>query len=275
MKRVSLGQVDSLRRRLELPKGTEAAARCGSLQWPSLRHAMLAIPGCPNVLRLPTRNEVINVAVPAGLAVVSALLMAMALASPHLFWLGWIMLIPLLFAIRTLSPLPAVLFGALWGTSLFAFGAFLLPTHLMPTLGTWALLTAVPALYALFGVRVTRKVGFSPLLLALGWVGVELALRPIGLRYGLLASTQGGGIVLRLIGSYVGYTLVAFLVVYINAWLLTLLARVQFEVHGRMYRRSSGTEPIRKLVPTETPNYWFLLLRPSKPRAPPVVALIG
>lgn len=275
MKRVSLGQRDSRRVRFEVPRGAGAAARCESLKWPSPRQAILASPGCPSVFRLPTRNDLVNVAVPAGLAVVSALLMAMALASPHLFWLGWIMLIPLLFAIRTLAPLPAVLFGALWGTSLFAFGAYVLPTHLMPTLGTWALLTAVPALYALFGVRVTRRVGFSPLLLALGWVGVELALRPIGLRYGLLASTQGGGMVLRLAGSYVGYALVAFLVVYINAWLLTLLAGVQLKVHGRMDRRSSGTEPIRKLVPTETPNYWFLLLRPSKPRAPPGVALIG
>jgi apolipoprotein N-acyltransferase len=220
---------------------------------------------------LPSRSAVVCVAVPAALAVVSAALMALAVASPRHFWLGWVTLIPLLFAIRTLRATGAVAFAALWGTSLFAFAAYLLPTMIVPSLGTWVLMTLVPALYALFGVRVMHRVGFSPLLLALGWVGVELALRPIGLRHGLLAATQGDGMLLRLIGSYAGYVMVAFLVVYINAVLLTLLAGVRIPIPGRRLVRATG-DPVLKVSYTETPNYWFLLLRPSKPRAPPSVA---
>ena len=223
-------------------------------------------------VRLPSRTALACVAVPAALAVFSAALMALAVASPRHFWLGWVTLIPLLFAIRTLRATGAVLFAALWGTSLFGFTAFVLPTMIVPTVGTWALMTLVPALYALFGVRVVRRVGFSPLLLALGWVGVELALRPIGLRHGLLAATQGDGLLLRLIGSYAGYVVVAFLVVYINAWLLTVLATIQIAIPGRRLV-SSTCDRAPRLFLAEIPNYWFLLLRPSKPRAPPRTAL--
>jgi len=273
MKRALSNKADARRQRAQLPFRIAAARLLQRLPVSGFDGGLRIDTGWVGLHRLPTKSEMLNVLIPAFLAVVSAALMAVAVASPGHFWLGWITLIPLLFAVRALSPIAAVLFGALWGTSLFAFGAYVFPTLMMPTLGTWALLAAVPALYALFGVRVTRRVGFSPLLLALGWVGVELALRPIGLRHGLLAATQGDGLVLRLIGSYVGYALVAFFVVYVNAWLLTLLARVQLKLPGRGLLRVIGTKPAIRLSLIETPNYWFLLLRPSKPRAPPHLAL--
>jgi hypothetical protein len=56
----------------------------------------------------------------------------------------------------------------------------------------------------------TRQKGFSPLLLGLGWIAVELALQPLGLRYGLLAATQGSGLVVRTMGYLAGYVMVAF-----------------------------------------------------------------
>lgn len=213
-----------------------------------------------------------HVLIPGALAVVSAFLMALAVASAAHVWLGWVTLIPLLFAVRALSPVGAMLFAGTWGSSLFAFGAFLFPTPIAPTLASWALLTGIPGLYGLLAAKVTRRVGFSPLLLALGWVGVELTLHPLGLRHGLLAGTQGDGLVLRLIGSYAGYVLVAFVVVYVNAWLLTVLDRVHLVAPGRMPRVSAG-EPVRRILIIEIPNYWFLLLRPSKPRAPPSTSL--
>ncbi len=211
-------------------------------------------------------------AVPGALAMVSAFLMTVAIMSPRYIWLGWITLIPLLFAVRTLTPVGAASFGAVWGSALFGFGAFVLPTSIAPTLGSWALLTGIPALYAFAGARMTRRVGFSPLLLALGWIGVELALHPLGLQHGLLAGTQGDGLLLHLVGSYAGYALVAFLVVYVNAWLLSALAAVPMPGSRRRLVHATG-DPAIRLSFAEIPNYWFLLLRPSKPRAPPCVAL--
>ncbi len=198
--------------------------------------------------------------------------MTVAIASPRYIWLGWITLIPLLFAVRTLAPVGAAAFGATWGSALFAFGAFVLPTPIAGTFGSWALLTGIPALYALAGAIMTRRVGFSPFLLALGWIGVEVALHPLGLQHGLLAGTQGDGVLLHLVGSYAGYALVAFLVVYVNAWLLTALAAVPIPISRRRLVHATGDRVIR-LSLAEIPNYWFLLLRPSKPRAPPRVAL--
>jgi len=214
----------------------------------------------------------LHAAVPGALATASAFLMTVAIASPRFVWLGWITLIPLLFAVRALTPFGAASFGAVWGTALFAFGAFVLPTPIAPAVGSWALLTAIPALYAFLAARMTKRVGYSPFLLALGWIGVELALHPLGLRHGLLAGTQGSDILLRVVGSYAGYALVAFLVVYVNAWLLSALAAVPMPAPGRRVVRTAA-ERIIKLSLAEIPNYWFLLLRPSKPRAPPRVAL--
>ncbi len=220
----------------------------------------------------PILSALAVVTVPATLAVASAFLMSVAIATPRFAWLGWVTLIPLLFALRSSTPTGAAAFGAVWGSALFGFGAFVLPTPIAPSLGSWALLTGIPALYAFAGARLTLRVGYSPLLLALGWIGVELALHPLGLQHGLLAGTQGDGVLLHLVGSYAGYALVAFLVVYVNAWLLTALAAVPIPIPGRRLVRATGERVIR-LATVEIPNYWFLLLRPSKPRAPPRVAL--
>jgi len=214
----------------------------------------------------------VHAIVPGALAVLSAFLMAVAIAVPRFFWLGWVTLIPLLFAVRALTPIGAASFGAVWGSALFGFGAFVVPTPIASTFGSWALLTGIPALYALAGSRVTRRVGFSPLLLALGWVGVELSLHPLGLRHGLMAATQADGLLFRLVGSYAGYVLIAFLVVYLNAWLLTALAAVPLPTAGHRLVRTTRDRAVR-LSLAEIPNYWFLLLSPSKPRAPPRVAL--
>jgi len=218
------------------------------------------------------RRSLAHVAAPGALAVVSAFLTALSISVPGHVWLGWVTLIPLLFAVRALSPVGAALFASAWGSALFAFGAFVFPTPIEASFSSWALLTGMPGLYGLLAARVTRRVGFSPLLLALGWVGVELALHPLGLRHGLLAGTQGEDLVLRLIGSYAGYALVAFVVVYVNAWLLTVLDRVELVASGRSLRRATG-EPIRRIFLIEIPNYWLLILRPSKPRAPPSTSL--
>lgn len=162
----------------------------------------------------------------AGLAMLlaaSAFLMALSLRLDDARWLGWITLLPLFLSIRVLRPLEALCAGSFWGLLLAAFTANGSEASLLPGLKSYAMLTLVPGLYAALASRVTRKVGFHPLLLGLGWVGVELILQPLTVRHGLLAATQGNGLAIRAIGHLGGYLCVAFLVAYVNASLLEML----------------------------------------------------
>ena len=88
------------------------------------------------------------------------------------------------------------------------------------------------------------------------------------LRHGLLAATQSDGVVLHAVGSFAGYVLVAFLVAYVNAALLSVLSQVRVTIPGTRYVRVSG-EPRRPFFIQEIPNHLFDLIRPSQPRAPP------
>ena len=198
----------------------------------------------------------------------SAYLMGVAIASPAYWWLGWVTLLPLFYSIRVLSPGLAFCAGSFWGCCLF-FASFLDGgPRIAPNLLSLAFLTLTPGLYASFGAGLTRQVGFSPYLLALGWVWVEFALRPVGLRYGLLAGTQGNGAVLGVIGSFTGYVLVAFLVAYVNATLLSVLSQVRVTVaQPRLVTGASG--PQRRVIPLDLPSYLSRLFHPAQPRAPP------
>jgi apolipoprotein N-acyltransferase len=129
------------------------------------------------------------------------------------------------------------------------------------------LLTVVPAAYAGLGALLTRAVGFSPLLLAIGWVMVEISLRPLGLQPGLLSIAQEGSPQLHWVGTILGSAFVAFLVAGANAALLTLLSNVKLTIPGAHPRGSS---------PRDTrPRAWSSLFlqplegRPAAPRAPP------
>lgn len=203
----------------------------------------------------------------AGLAA-SAYGMALSTSSPDLAVLGWVTLLPLFQAIRALPPLEAALAGGFWGICLFGQALLLGGLSLRTDLTGFALLTAIPALYAGVGSALTRRIGFSPYLLALGWIGVEFAMHPLGLRHGLLAATQSDGYALRILGSFAGYVLVAFFVAYINATLLCVLSEVRKACGGSRYYRG-GSGGIRQLftqvqvVPIRT------FLRQAQPRGPP------
>lgn len=200
--------------------------------------------------------------------VVSAYGMARAIESPEHWWLGWVALLPLFASIRVLSPIRALLAGGLWGLSLFVSAVTVTNAAIVPSVTSFALLCLVPSLYTFLGARLTRQVGFSPYLLALGWVGVELALRPLGLRHGLLAATQGDGWIIRLVGSLAGYALVAFVVAYVNAVLLSVLSRVPVSAAGQRFVRGPSSSMGRRFV-LEGWHGLFHLIRPAQPRAPP------
>ena len=199
----------------------------------------------------------------------SAYLMALAIESPKYVWLGWVTLLPLFYAIRVLSPVRAMFSGAFWGACLFLASVASGRTEIAPTLGSFALLSLIPGAYCHFGATLTRRIGFSPYLLALCWIAVEFGLRPLGLNYGLLAGTQGDGFAIHVVGSFAGYVLVAFLVAWVNATLVSVLSEVRLSVTShRLIPKAAAV--LKRLFVNELPSYLLHLIHASQPRAPPI-----
>jgi len=206
------------------------------------------------------------------LQVPAAWLAAAALHAPAARFGAWVCLLPLFLAVRVLTPAAAALAGTIWAAVLWITSPSL---HMLPAPLPQAslLLVGVIAVYAGLGAALTRAAGFSSLLLGLGWVGVEFALRPLGLPNGLLGGTQWDGALSRLVGSVLGYVFVAFIIATANALLLGLLASVSIARPGRRpgrWPRSERTWPS-----------WCATIRPGRtltfpliPRAPPPARLI-
>ncbi len=200
--------------------------------------------------------------------VLSAYLTAAAVGSPTHAWVGRLGLLPLFFAIRLFRPLRACVCGALWGASLFVFCIAAGRTAVAANLGSFALLTGIPALYAFLGAWLTRRIGFSPFVLGVGWMGVELALAPLGLHSGLLAGTQDHTALMDYIGRALGYVLVGFLVAYVNAALVAVLGRVRLSV-PRFVPTAASPDCGRSLISQILGCLSLFALQPSHPRAPP------
>jgi apolipoprotein N-acyltransferase len=156
----------------------------------------------------------------------------------------------------------------LWGSSLFIFSAFSQGSNIAFDLVTFMALTTVPAFYAGAGACLTRSIGFSPYLLALGWMAVELILHPVGVQHGLLATTQESGVALQVVGSFTGYLVVAFLVAYVNALLFTVLSTVKISGTSERKAPACSLRP-KSIVPIDVPIHLPYLLGPMNPRAPP------
>lgn len=207
------------------------------------------------------------------LLLLSAYLMALAVAVPEHPWLGWLTLLPLLRAIQVLPPVRAASYSALWGICLFVFGVAVVDTGIAPTIGSFALLAVIPAIYGYLGAFVTRRLGFRPLLLGFGWIMVELALRPLALRHGLLAGTQGDGSLIHIVGDLFGYVLVAFVVAFGSAWLLAILSKVRFSALQRvlLIGLEKSSADLWQVVLLWSPLF---ATSPAQPRAPPGSAVL-
>lgn len=164
--------------------------------------------------------------------ILSAGLTAVSAASPDFGWIAWVSLLPLFVAIRFLTPRRALACGSLWGLALYGVSLLGTQTITFPSIGSLALAATAPAAYALLGALLARRIGFAPLFLGLGWIGVESALSPLGMGHGLLAASQESGWVMNLLANSLGYGLVAFLVVFFNASLFVLLTRVPWRFNG-------------------------------------------
>jgi len=199
-----------------------------------------------------------------------AILMSLALTSPKFWWLGWFTLVPLFLAIRLLSPAKASICGAFWGLAFYATSVAMADARVPHTWVSLLLLVAAPGLYSLVAAEVTRRKGFHPFLLGLGWAGVELLLTPLSLQHGLLATTQGNSLFVHAVGNLGGYILVAFLLALANAWLLSLLSSVRLPVA----QQRPLVIPVRldALLPLVERVYSSSrFLSPAQPRAPPAL----
>jgi apolipoprotein N-acyltransferase len=204
----------------------------------------------------------------AVLLAAGAFLLSPMAGGPSRGWVAWFCLLPLFLGIRVLPPAGALGAGAFWGACLFAFHSASDSGTALSGPAPAALLVVVPALYAFGGALLTRFAGFHPLLLGLGWVGVEFALEPLGLGYGLLAGTQGHGPLFQLFGSLVGYVFIAFVIASVNAVLFRLLSDTVLP--DDEHRRPSTKRPLSLLAPDHHREPRSLSpARASRPRAPP------
>jgi len=200
--------------------------------------------------------------------VAGAYFAADAITSPKHPLLAGLTLLPLFFSIRILRPTRAMLCGAVWGLSLFIFARWASGPAVGSGLSSVFLLTAVPAIYACLGAWLTRWMGFSAFVLGVGWMGVELALQPLGLHHGLLGATQDDGVLMHWVGRAFGYVLVAFLVAYVNALLVEVLGRIPLRLPRPSPITTSG-DAFLSLKSQIVGRLSLVALQPAQPRAPP------
>lgn len=194
--------------------------------------------------------------------------MAMSLASRDHAWLGWLTLLPLFIAIRSLRPLNALLAGGLWGCCFYVFGVTIVDAGISSNVQSFALLSGVPAIYAFLGALLTRWIGFSPFVLGVSWMVVELALSTLGLHEGLLAGTPGDATLVQWLGGALGYVLVAFVVAFINALLFVALSAACKSLSSS--RHVPGPADSDTVLQSQTFTCFPLFAVPiSQPRAPP------
>ena len=198
----------------------------------------------------------------------SAYLMALAVGSSAYPGLGLLTLLPLFLVIRVCRPTGAALGGALWGFSLYAFSVTGSGHSIDPSVGSLALLTAIPAIYSYFSARLMRWIGFNPFVLGVTWMAVELALQPLGLRAGLLAGTQGDGTLMHWLGGTLGYVLVAFLVAFVSAAIVSVVSRAYVGAAAPRHLVGSGDNDFQ-IVQQTFSCFPLFVIPPSRPRAPP------
>ncbi len=201
---------------------------------------------------------------------VSGGLLAAADSSHSLSWVAWFSLLPLFITIRYASPRIALFYGALWGLCLYLFLTATGGGTISATIRSMGFLAAVPAIYAYFGARLTRRIGYAPLVLAVGWIMVELALQPLAIREGLLAGTQIEGGLVRMVGGILGYVFVAFLIAFVNAQLLSLVEIIRLTLTTFLLANIESPYRCGWVIQPEQVFHSFASKAGFPPRAPPI-----
>jgi len=191
-----------------------------------------------------------------------------AVAEPGRAVWAWAGLFCLFGLIRLLKPRRAAVAGAAWVVAWFA-----LAFHARPELAEQsvsALIGSVLAVSLFCGLAsaVTRAYRFDPLIIALGWMGVELSLAPLNIHLGLVASTQTAGWLFHLVAQTMGYTLVAFVVAWVAAITIAWIehACVRCDAVARVI---PADDWFLAVAPARPLRSAFDSFRPGSPRAPP------
>lgn len=137
-----------------------------------------------------------------------------------------------------------------------------------------ALLAPIIGAYAYFGARLTRQVGFSPYLLALAWMAVELAFWRLGGQCGLLGGLQGQGVLLHWASKFTGFVLLGFLAAWVAARLTDVVCRLP--IGARRKRPVPGVINVgRTLIGGDSFHLPLKMVDTWAPRAPPIPVLCG
>ncbi len=218
--------------------------------------------------RLPVINRIAETVLLAILLIAGAYFTAVVTVSPAPPWLAWFGLLPLILAIRNLSPRWASASGALWGCCLYLFSTTVSGSAISMTFSNLLILVLIPTAYTGLMGWYRRSFGFSPLAVALGWVILELILKATGIGAGILSADHGYGPYFDVVANFLGYGFVAFLVAYTNAVLLSFPWRIRFDVGLlHMTRIVVGVE--RPTVLFEPHIHSTFHAHRRRPRAPP------
>jgi len=221
---------------------------------------------CTLLLLLRKRGK--DAVVQSASLVASAYLMAVSATGAAPSWVGWYALLPLFVAIRVCRPRTALLAGAAWGVSLCAgIARFHGVAGISSMPAAWPLLIVLPCAYAYLGARLTRRFGFSPFVLGVGWVFVEMGLTPLGLSRGLLGGLETGTPLLHSVASALGYVHVALLAAWFCGLLVTLLEELRVPDAASQFERACAEFVTSLLSPRDVhcPSHSIDALRPRGP----------
>jgi len=205
--------------------------------------------------------------------VFSGCLVAAVGTTTGLSWVAWFALLPIFITIRYASPRIALMYGALWGLCLYLVYSASGVGASAATIRSLGLLAAVPAVYAYLGARLTRQIGYAPMVLAIGWIIAELALEPVIFRQGLLSASLGSDGLMQIIGGVLGYAFVAFLIAFVNAQLLSLVENLCISFVNFFHTLTITIRSIGWIIQPGRTCYTYVSLTDSPPRAPPPLLL--
>lgn len=156
---------------------------------------------------------------------VAGVLLSLLIKSKSAPFLSLALASPLFLAVRFCAPWRAACCGASWAgfavLSAKVVGVAAIGGSSVSSLLLFAVITAFSYAFA----QLTRRRGFNPLALAMGWAGVELALSPLHLPNGLLLAGQESALLFA-VGKLGGFVFASFLVALVCAMLVALLAEV-------------------------------------------------
>jgi apolipoprotein N-acyltransferase len=207
-----------------------------------------------------------------GCLAASAFLLSLCIHNVFYRWTSWLALVPLFAAIRVCRPLGGLISGVAWIACVLLFGRLIFDASIPSGWFAPTLLVVIPPIYCAGGAVLTRWIGYSPFVLGVGWMGVELALSGLGLQLGLLGHTESSASLLAGIARTLGFVVTAFLVAYVNAAVVEAMPglAVWGTGHARTSIISYRAKPLL-LVPQIASWCAFELLTATSPRAPPHV----